>query len=244
MSENTEPSTAVVVHHDPFHVMDTWDEEALLQEMQGAIAKTLVYEFQQGGQTITGLSKVGVDECCLVLAEQGQVIREEEIEYTILGEGEQREALFKARAARYAVGTGGEVLLDKVLGVKRQPLYEMRKGKLTLNPFWFEVGAMKAIRNARFRLIPGKVREGVIAAAKQVGNVRHASDRGQRGGIADVSYEREAAAEAVALRELESLLPTLPENQRTYVKNKLGDGAAAAGLLEFVKARTHKEAVS
>ena len=36
-----------------------------------------------------------------------------------------------------------------------------------LNPHWYEHGAMKAARNARFRLIPGNVRAQVIATARQ-----------------------------------------------------------------------------
>ena len=47
--------------------------------------------------------------------------------------------------------------------MKRQPLY-YKAGKL--NPHWYEQGAMKAARNARFRLIPAQVRAHVIAAAR------------------------------------------------------------------------------
>jgi hypothetical protein len=42
----------------------------------------------------------------------------------------------------------------------------------TFNPFWFEHGAMKAARNARFRLIPAIVRARVMKAAKDAGKVR------------------------------------------------------------------------
>jgi hypothetical protein len=41
-----------------------------------------------------------------------------------------------------------------------------------LNPHWYEAGAMKAARNARFRLIPGNVRAQVIASARQRGQAR------------------------------------------------------------------------
>jgi hypothetical protein len=41
-----------------------------------------------------------------------------------------------------------------------------------LNPHWYEHGAMKAARNARFRLIPGNVRAQIIAAARQSGQTR------------------------------------------------------------------------
>jgi hypothetical protein len=217
---------------DPFQLMDRLDEEALKRELEGVAGNELVYVVREGGQEIVGLSKQGVDECCLALVSQGQVIREEDLEYEILGEGEDQEALFKARAARYAVSPDGtEVKLDQVIGVKRQPLYfekaalsldakvpskkykgrtyrellrdpegrdylewmsenfgdadireftkrvlagedlEQRRTR-NLNPHWYEHGAMKAARNARFRLIPGHVRAQVIAAARQSGQER------------------------------------------------------------------------
>ena len=217
---------------DPFQLMDRLDEEALRRELEGVPGNELVYVVRESGHEIVGLSKQGVDECCMALVAQGQVIREEVLEHELLGEGEQREAIFKVRAARYTVSPEGqEVKLDQVIGVKRQPLYAERaaldldskvpgrkhrgrtyrelladdegRGYLAwmaesfgdpdvrefatrilageevetrrsrqLNPHWFEHGAMKAARNARFRLIPGSVRAQVIAAARQRGQER------------------------------------------------------------------------
>jgi hypothetical protein len=217
---------------DPFQLMDRMDEEALRKELEGVATNDLVYVVREGGQEVVGLSKVGVDECCMALVSQGQVIREEELAHEIIGEAEEREALFKVKAARFAVSPQGqEVRLDQVIGVKRQALfYEpvqldldarvpskkykgktyrellqsadgrdylgwmaenfaegeirdfvrrilagdevvMQRGK-QLNPHWYEAGAMKAARNARFRLIPGNVRAQVIASARQSGHAR------------------------------------------------------------------------
>jgi hypothetical protein len=217
---------------DPFQLMDRLDEEALRRELEGVASTDLVYVVREGGQEVIGLSKTGVDECCMALVSQGQVIREEDLAYEIIGEGEEREALFKVKAARFAVSPSGqEVRLDQVIGVKRQPLYYepvqldldakvpskkykgrtyrellqtedgrdyltwmaenfaeaeirdfvrrvlsgeeivMQRGK-QLNPHWYEAGAMKAARNARFRLIPGNVRAQVIASARQAGLAR------------------------------------------------------------------------
>jgi hypothetical protein len=212
--------------------MDRMDEEALRRELDGVASTDLVYVVKEGGQEVVGLSKTGVDECCMALVSQGQVIREENLQYELIGDDEDREALFKVRAARYAVSpTGQEVRLDQVIGVKRQPLYydpaqldldsrvpsKKYRGKtyrellvsaegrdyLTwmaenfgeseirdfvrrilageevvsrrgrqLNPHWYEAGAMKAARNARFRLIPGNIRAQVIASARQGGQAR------------------------------------------------------------------------
>ena len=217
---------------DPFQLMDRLDEEAFRKELEGAATTELVYVVRDGGQEVVGLSKTGVDECCMALVGQGQVIREEDLQYEVIGEGEDREALFKVKAARFAVSPSGQdVRLDQVIGVKRQALYYesaqldidakvpskryrgktyrellasdegrdylawmaesfnepeirdfvrrllageeivSRRGR-QLNPHWYEHGAMKAARNARFRLIPGNVRAQVMAAAKESGRTR------------------------------------------------------------------------
>ena len=214
---------------DPFQLMDRMDEEALRRELDGVAATDLVYVVKEGGQEVVGLSKTGVDQCCMALVSQGQVIREEDLQYELIGQDDDREALFKVKAARFAVSPEGqEVRLDQVIGVKRQPLYHepapldldsrvpsrKHRGKTyrellefaegrdylawmaenfgeseirdfvrrilageevvaqrgrQLNPHWYEAGAMKAARNARFRLIPGSVRAQVIASARQSG---------------------------------------------------------------------------
>jgi hypothetical protein len=217
---------------DPFQMMDRMDEEALRRELDGVASTDLVYVVREGGHEVVGLSKTGVDECCMALVSQGQVIREEDLQYELIGEGEAREALFKVKAARFAVSpTGQDVRLDQVIGVKRQALYydavpleldakvpsKKYRGKTyrdllatdegrdylgwmaenfnepeirdfarqilageevvgrrgrQLNPHWYEHGAMKAARNARFRLIPGNVRAQVMATARQSGQAR------------------------------------------------------------------------
>jgi hypothetical protein len=120
---HTETHAPVAVW-DPFQLMDRLDEDALRKELDGIASTELVYVVKDGGQEVVGLSKVGVDECCMALVGQGQVIREEDLEYQVVGEGEGREALFTVRAARYAVSPSGvEVKLDQVIGVKRQPLF-------------------------------------------------------------------------------------------------------------------------
>jgi hypothetical protein len=225
-------STAQPKPWDPFQLMDRMDEEALRRELEGVATTDLVYVVREGGQEVVGLSKTGVDECCMALVSQGQVIREEDLQYELIGEGEEREALFKVKAARFAVSpTGQDVRLDQVIGVKRQALYydavsldldakvpsKKYRGKTYRdllgsdegrdylgwmaenfnepeirdfvrqilageevvgrrgrqhNPHWYEHGAMKAARNARFRLIPGNVRAQVMATARQAGKTR------------------------------------------------------------------------
>jgi hypothetical protein len=241
---------------DPFQLMDRLDEEALRKEMDGVAGTDLVYVVKEGGQEVVGLSKTGVDECCMALVSQGQVIREEDLQHEVIGEGEDREALFKVKAARFAVSPEGqEVRLDQVIGVKRQPLYyepaqldldarvpsKKYKGRTyrellqfdegrdylgwmaenfsesairdfvrqilageevtgqrerQLNPHWYEAGAMKAARNARFRLIPGNVRAQVIASARQTGQARVVEGRpGTLRGVSKAVPAQPAAGE-------------------------------------------------
>ena len=261
---------------DPFQLMDRLDEEALRKELEGVASTDLVYVVKDGGQEIVGLSKTGVDECCMALVSQGQVIREEDLQYEVIGEGEGREALFKVKAARYAVSPSGqEVRLDQVIGVKRQPLYhdsaqldldarvpskkfrgqtyrdllghdqgrdylgwmaenfnepEIRefvrrilKGDEAvgqrgrqLNPHWYEHGAMKAARNARFRLIPGNVRAQVVATARASGRTR--------------------VVDAPATRPANVVRPVVPEPQqavRVQLENRGGPYSPTEKQLAF-----------
>ena len=253
------PTEAIVTappSWDPFQLMDRLDEEALRKELDGVAGTDLVYVVKEGGQEVVGLSKTGVDECCMALVSQGQVIREEDLQYEVLGEGDDREALFKVKAARFAVSPAGqEVRLDQVIGVKRQPLYfeparldldarvpsKKYKGRTyrellhtddgrdylawmaehfsepairdfvrqilageeivarrerQLNPHWYEAGAMKAARNARFRLIPGNVRAQVIASARDAGQARVVEAR--PGTLRGIAKAAPAQPEAVA----------------------------------------------
>ena len=78
MSESmpNEAVAAVPGPWDPFQLMDRLDEDALRKEMDGIAATDLVYVVKEGSQEVVGLSKTGVDECCMALVTQGQVIRE------------------------------------------------------------------------------------------------------------------------------------------------------------------------
>ncbi|HZA98815.1 MAG TPA: hypothetical protein VE399_08565 [Gemmatimonadales bacterium] len=278
MSETTSTAEPLVPPQpwDPFQLMDRLDEEALRKELEGVASTDLVYVVKDGGQEIVGLSKTGVDECCMALVSQGQVIREEDLQYEVIGEGEGREALFKVKAARYAVSPSGqEVRLDQVIGVKRQPLYhdsaqldldarvpskkfrgqtyrdllghdqgrdylgwmaenfnepEIRefvrrilegdeavgqRGR-QLNPHWYEHGAMKAARNARFRLIPGNVRAQVVATARASGRTR--------------------VVDAPATRPANVVRPVVPEPQqavRVQLENRGGPYSPTEKQLAF-----------
>ena len=260
---------------DPFQLMDRLDEEALRKELDGVAGTDLVYVVKEGGQEVVGLSKTGVDECCMALVSQGQVIREEDLQYEVIGDGDDREALFKVKAARFAVSPAGqEVRLDQVIGVKRQPLYfepaqldldarvpsKKHRGRTyrellqfdegrdylawmaehfsepairdfvrqilagdevtarrerQLNPHWYEAGAMKAARNARFRLIPGNVRAQVIASAREGGHARVVEARpGALRGVSKATPAQTVEHPASPVRAAsEPVTPTVPTTE-------------------------------
>ena len=233
------PSAPAPSRWDPFQLMDRLDEEALRKELEGVAGTDLVYVVREGGQEVVGLSKTGVDECCMALVAQGQVIREEDLQYEVIGDGEDREALFKVKAARFAVSPPGRrfgsirssassasrsttsrpgsILMPgcrarSIAGRTYRELLRPTRGEITSAgwrrtspsrrsatscggswrarrsaasaggssiPHWYEAGAMKAARNARFRLIPGNVRAQVIAtrAAGRPGPRRRGAGR-------------------------------------------------------------------
>ena len=277
------PAVPAAPQWDPFQLMDRMDEEALRRELDGVAATDLVYVVKEGGQEVVGLSKTGVDECCMALVSQGQVIREENLQYELIGEGDDREALFKAKAARFAVSpTGQEVRLDQVIGVKRQPLYYepaqldldsrvpskkyrgktyrellataegrdylgwmasnfgeaeirdfvrrilageeivARRGR-QLNPHWYEAGAMKAARNARFRLIPGSIRAQVIASARQSGQAR----------VVEAATATDAAARVSPVAASEPVAASAPAVERSEAVSRVGPYAPTEKQVAF-----------
>src|SRR5918996_1427601 len=186
------PSEAPVVpaapQWDPFQLMDRMDEEALRRELDGVAATDLVYVVKEGGQEVVGLSKTGVDECCMALVSQGQVIREENLQCELLEFADGRDYL-----AWMAENFGEPELRDFVRRILGGEEVVAQRGR-QLNPHWYEAGAMKAARNARFRLIPGNVRAQVIASARQSGLARVVE--AQAGTLRGVSKAAPVAAQA------------------------------------------------
>jgi hypothetical protein len=67
--------------------------------------------------------------------------------------------------------------MGSVIGTKRQSLFIYRKDKPPIpDPFWYEKGAMKAIRNAKSRTIPLELESKIIALAKEAGKVRQVGE--------------------------------------------------------------------
>lgn len=159
-----------LVKHDetlPFLLFDKLDDDLIIKELEGKLPEILSYHFSQDGKEVWGLSKAGVDEATAELARtRGEVIRELEVKV----EDRENEALFTVKAGRFGVKNDGtEILLDCKFGFKRQAK-KYSNGKE--NPFWYEQGAIKACRNASFRLIPKTITQSIIEYAKKQGKVQ------------------------------------------------------------------------
>jgi hypothetical protein len=156
-----------------YQVMDHLDDSLIEAELENRIADTWVYSFSSGGKQQTGLSKVGVDECCNEMAKQGNIIREGKVEYQRDPISDEH-VLFQGIATRVVHDReGNEAMMESVNGTKRQWVkMKLKDGKVVDDPFWFEKGSMKALRNAKSRLISATVRTKIIMIAKDKGRVR------------------------------------------------------------------------
>ena len=158
---------------NPYQIMDALDDEIIKAELENRIIDTWVYSFTgSDGKFQSGLSKVGVDASCTEMAKQGNVIREGVISFQ-MDPTDKEYILFQGIATRYIVTPDGkEMMMESVNGTKRQWIKMKSKGKIVDDSFWYEKGAMKALRNARARLIPEEIRTKIIALAKQKGKVK------------------------------------------------------------------------
>jgi hypothetical protein len=175
MSDQEEEVTALAVREplDIFQHFDHLDDEAIVNELEGRLVESAVYHFNQQGKELWGLGKTGVDWCATELAKKGYIIRDEDLTYAT-DPTDSNFILFTAKVGKYFVDKGGmEAKVDAAIGTKRQGIkIERRDGSRVPDPFWFEKGSQKAIRNARMRLIPEETKAAIITAAKGGGKVR------------------------------------------------------------------------
>ena len=104
-----------------YQVMDGLDDKLIEAELENRIVDTWVYSFVgSDGRPQTGLSKVGVDECCNEMAKQGNIIREGEVKYQRDPISDEH-VLFQGIATRVVHDRdGNEVVMESVNGTKRQ----------------------------------------------------------------------------------------------------------------------------
>lgn len=170
------PGTTAIVKREPvdvFSQFDNLDDDAIVAELEGRIVESAVYHFNQDGHELWGLSKVGADWAVTELGRKGYIIRDEDLTYQ-LDPTDPAYMLFTAKVGKHYVEKGGaEAQGETAIGTKRQwTKLRKRDGNLITDNFYFEKGSMKAIRNARLRLIPEETKAAIITKAKELGKVR------------------------------------------------------------------------
>lgn len=153
---------------DVFRVMDDYDAVQIMDELQGRPADVMVYSFQSGGKTQTGLSYRGVSEIARTMNEHGMgEIRVSGAHPPIITEAqetnEKGETITYIEATVYAedVKNGGGNW-----GTARQPKFQTYRDsskKPTLDPFARAKALSKAQRNAILPLLPVAFAETQIA---------------------------------------------------------------------------------
>lgn len=147
--------------HTPYVLFDRADDEAIIAKLKGQIVKAYVYCFKQQGNMVYGLGVDGAEACKRELARHGEIIEEESVD---LIKDDNAQAYFQAKASRWAVNMSGHrVKLDTALGYKRVDKFMSTGGR---NPFWFEQGASKSMRNAILRLTPEEIKARLVEMYK------------------------------------------------------------------------------
>lgn len=174
--EDVENMTSLVVRKNDALVerpvlLVEYDAKALSDGVAPELAAKWAYDLGSSGQ---GVSARGAEEGMRLLASHGEIIR---VDCHLEG-ADEREAFFVATATRYLITPEGqEIRLDSQSRGKRVPKREARangQGDYEVKN-WFEIGMVKASRNAALALMPSNVktallRAGLDAAAEVKGN--------------------------------------------------------------------------
>lgn len=139
-----------------------YDAQALSLGVDPSIAAKWAYDLgANGGQ---GVGVRGTEEGMRLLASHGEIIRVDDckLEYQ-----DEREAFFVATASRYVMAPDGtEVKLDSQRRGKRVPKWDKRadgQGEYFVKA-WYELGIVKASRNAALALMPSNVKSALLKA--------------------------------------------------------------------------------
>ena len=177
MVKNDNKDLPVIMEsQDIFERFDAIDDKVILKELENQVVDDWVYHFVVEGKDVWGLGKVGVDACTRKMGEKGVALREDYVNYDV-DPTHPEYVLFTASVSKHVVGkAGAEATVESAIGTKRQWIMLRRKiqgvYKIVANKFWFEQGSIKALRNAKSRLIPEDIKTKIITYAKTHKKVR------------------------------------------------------------------------
>ena len=169
--ENNKNLPATIESQHNFARFEQLDDKLIIKELENQVVDDWVYHFVVEGHHIWGLSKVGIDACTRRMGEKGIALREDSIDF-VVDPTNPEYVLFTAKVSKHVVSKEGlEATIESSIGTKRQWIMIKRRGegerKIISNKFWYEQGSMKALRNAKARLIPEDIKTKVIEFAKQ-----------------------------------------------------------------------------
>lgn len=141
-----------------------YDAAKLSEGVSVELAAKWAYDVPSSDGRVQGVSARGAEEGVRLLSKYGEIIRVEKCD---LVHQDDREAFFMATATRYVIDDqGNERKLDSVQRGKRVPKWDRRangQGEYEVKA-WFELGIVKASRNAALALMPSNVKTAILKA--------------------------------------------------------------------------------
>lgn len=132
---------------EPFQYFEKLDDQAIADELQGVWVRSLVYQFNQRGQVVTGLSVKGVQEAARFMVKHGYNI---ECEHASIDKETEKE--FRASCKVTYTAPNGMKLVE--WGYSRASKFYASKAP---NEFAYVQALSKAQRNALRTCIPEKL---------------------------------------------------------------------------------------
>lgn len=165
---------AIKESQDIFEKFEQLDDKIIIAELENQVVDDWVYHFVQDGKHIWGIGKAGIDGCTKEMGKNGIALREDWVKFE-RDPTHPEFVLFTACVSKHYISPeGGEAMVESAIGTKRQWIMVKRRsdGKILSNRFWFEQGSIKALRNAKSRLIPDDIKTKIITFAKMHKKVR------------------------------------------------------------------------
>lgn len=243
--EETSKSPMIVSQGiDIFQRFDELDDKAILSELESRVVDAWVYHFKpKNAPEVWGIGKAGIDGCVMELGKKGIALREEDVKYAVDPTNSQY-VLFTAKVSKHFIEkSGAEAMIESAIGTKRQWTRMLLRDGVTVvaDPFWFEKGSIKALRNAKARLIPEDIKAKIITFAKQKGKVKEIKEEN---GLVRKSTQKSKRIEGDLMSQEQSLKVAklentlvdkyglMPENLLTKMKKEIGADAELENLTE------------
>lgn len=159
----------MAIEKSDFELMDTLDEQQIVEEIKGHVIEQYFYEFPQGNRSVVGISWSGIKYVARQMSEQGHPISIEDVQVTNTNEG------FLVMAVAMDINTK-----EKRYGAAECPKIMKTKAGEQPDPFALQKAISKAQRNAIRNFIPEvAIQEGYKAWKERGRNVAKAANEGR-----------------------------------------------------------------